>query len=659
MKKIMSYIVLSCFLSAILLNQQYSPVNAEQNNLNYILFSTESSIKNVVVESNDDSIITFDNTEEALKITAVDKNQNGKLDNAARIILGGLGSDFEAMNINTSENPVFAMYVKSDNYFNNNTGEMKYMAGGKNWVQFKSPRSTPDGAIESQWTLITIDLSKSSSYYSDRSSQLYGTYRGIDMTFLHKSYAAKEQNFWIQWIGFFSSTEQAMDFQKKNEPKVPNSLSNDKIVYDFSNPDNMKAIVVSGNNESIISYSEELEAVQITATDKNGDGKWQNPGRFTIGGKGSYLSTRNIYSEDCPIFAMYIKAENIEDNNSAPFKYMAGSGNWVQFKSPRTTPDNSTKSDWTLITMDLSSPMSYYTDNSDKLVGIYQGFDLSLLKNTYEVKDHNFWIKWIGVFPSYASVNSYMNGGVEDEEPFDEEELPGYDYPYWDFSDINNTKTAFVAPNTDATISYDEENKALKVSVIDGNNDDQFATDTARLYLNIPGGHLTSQYPVMAISVKLKNPNARAGWIKFSCSGSDDANQEYLDMTRLEYKNNSDWQTMVIDCAADNNLKDYFYGKWKGLSLGLALDNFASEDDEFLIKWVRLFNSVEEANQYISAKHNTPHREEIDSIEDNVIPQAGSESDNKLVFFSYLFIVSLIVLLNMRTKLTKGKYVIH
>ena len=551
------------------------PVNTDS----IIDFAKENNTEKAqVADINKQTVTAYDKTQEALKVTVTPKGENNTW-------LGRASGTIEIPFVqDTAAYPVFAVMIKQEMPQYNHSGVWSYKTTeNETTTTIKSPRITPDGSTKSQWTLIAMDLSKENSYYNTSYvSRFKGNYEFIHLEMFFHTYhveaPVQDYNYWIKWAGVFESVEAARAYFDKTNPEEP--VNTDSFI-DFAKENNTeKAQVADINQQTVTAYDKTQEALKVTVTPKGENNTWLGRASGTI--EIPFVQDTAAY----PVFAVMIKQEMPQYNHSGVWSYKTTENETTTtIKSPRITPDGSTKSQWTLIAMDLSKESSYYnTSYVSRFKGNYEFIHLEMFFHTKHVEapvqDYNYWIKWAGVFESVEAAEEQFADSTSESA-----------VSFFDFSS-QETMDHVSASIGDSKVSWDAEDSSMKVEVVDGDADGAYATNTGRFSLNIHTSYTAEEYPVVAMRVKLDNPLATGGWLKFSVGESG-----AYDAAKLKYKETDEWQYILIDLSSDkeNSLTEYFKGAWKSLSLGMALENFTGPEDIFHIKWIGLFGSKDEA----------------------------------------------------------------
>lgn len=121
------------------------------------------------------------------------------------------------------------------------------------------------------------------------------------------------------------------------------------------------------------------------------------------------------------------------------------------------------------------------------------------------------------------------------------------------------------------------------------------------------------EYPILAIRLKLLNPDVNSGWFCFKTTDSvKDSGAVFCDILKPIYANTTEWQTIIIDCSKNNIMGHLFTGNWLGAAFNLTSTATASENDKFLVEWAGIFKNVDEAIAagQASVKTYTPPQEE-------------------------------------------------
>ena len=605
-------------------------VNTEKVTAQYTGFNKGSSVQYPA----GDTTIAHDADEEALKVHI--QPSGTKYANN----VGWMTFDVADQSMKIKEYPVLAMYVKGDNEQLNQAGNLEYNAIGATENKKFEPAYPLYGT---DYTLVIVKAPDSAGAYND------GTYAHV-MTgmFTHYMRPVVEHNYWVKWVGLFKSEEAARAYAGKTDSEEPEDPVNTDPFIDFAEESNTeKAQVVDPNNQTVTAYDKTQEALKVTVTPKGENNTWL--GRTTGMIEIPFVQD----TADYPVFALMIKQDMPQYNHSGFCSYKTTeNATTTTIKSPRITPDGSTKSQWTLITMDLSKESSYYnTSYVSRFRGNYEFIHLEMFFQEFHVdapvQDYNYWIKWAGVFESVEAAEEQFADSTSENA-----------VSFFDFSS-QETMDHVSAAKGDSKVSWDAEDSSMKVEVVDGDADGAYATNTGRFSLNIHTSYTAEEYPVIAMRVKLDNPLAMGGWIKFSVGDGGT-----YDATKLKYKETDEWQYIIIDLSSEkeNSLTDYFNGAWKSLSLGMALENFTGPEDIFHIKWIGLFSSEDEAMAKILKESPTydfgyGDSDEGDSENESDVPSVDTgESVNQIVFVLLAIAILIMLGIGVPAKITVKKW---
>lgn len=460
----------------------------------------------------------------------------------------------------------------------------------------------------SDWQTIYVDFSESTNpryeYYLDGNNS---NYTSINFQFYSYSFIdySLDDAFDISWIGFFGSAQEAL---AKTGEEMPEPVEN---VIKFDNMRNSSLVTVGDN--SVLSYDSEVGAIAVSPKNDNA----LNASYFSVS-----LTPYHLNSAEYPIAAIRVRSSQIENlMKSTPVLWTMTSkigedrqsgeltGSYItgQAKKYRKTDD------WQIIYYDFSNRefarCEYFTEGekaSDWSVLAFSAFNY---RYEQAKTTDNIYVDWIGVFKSKDELDRYA-GITRTKGAL-----------YYDLSNEDNIGEIY---NTgyDSQISYDKEQQALKVVAYDMNNDNALNTNVAGFSLGALAGNdveticPTSEYPILAVRVKLKSPDTSPGWFYFRTStGSTD-----YPINRPSYQKSGEWQTVAVDCS-QSIMNYYFNGDWTGCTVCLGVNGLSETGDTYFVKWVRTFKTIDEAYAYTG---ETPPAENLDVSEITDRPATGN-----------------------------------
>ena len=190
------------------------------------------------------------------------------------------------------------------------------------------------------------------------------------------------------------------DNSKKEKVYIDNSVAK---IYNFDSAEKVDNVVPLGN--SAVKYSKKEKALNVKVS---GSGNLSTPASFRIGGKyevDSEMFNGTLPVNKYPVLAMRVKKANFDSMDMGTMYWSTtdsinNSREWVQFKSPKFAFDG----EWQTIVVDLSFEMSYYdsaiASNLPLFTGNWKGLQIGFPKTGTAKLDSEFFVKWIGFFPS-------------------------------------------------------------------------------------------------------------------------------------------------------------------------------------------------------------------------------------------------------------------
>jgi hypothetical protein len=105
-----------------------------------------------------------------------------------------------------------------------------------------------------------------------------------------------------------------------------------------------------------------------------------------------------------------------------------------------------------------------------------------------------------------------------------------------------------------------------------------------------------SEYPILAIRLKLNNANVTSGWYGFKTTESiKEDGSLFYDIMKPVYTATNEWQTIIIDCSKNNAMEHMFKGNWISAAFNLTFTGTATAEDIFWVEWAGIFKSVDDA----------------------------------------------------------------
>ena len=511
-------------------------------------------------------------------------------------------------NVLCSEYPILAMKIRLKDK-NSESGIWKAITTASyaaweadnsigKWVNLGYPTY-----IQSEdWQIVYIDSSKLGSPYFQGNA----TWDNIQMSLVnpYDSISSDNDVFSVEWIGAFSSIEDIRKIDSKTvlngnytESGMPiDSSLPARLFYDFSKISYVNRVTIDENGKpgasTAISHDSKNGAMKVNVLP---NGTSNGYAKFYLGTNTNQyaLPSTSVSCDEYPVLAMKVKLKNPN---------IPSTGIWLA----KTNEPNSTWSNlktatyqqtdgWQVVYIDTRYINSV---EKEKLTGnCWKTFAIRMVSNNkYDPKANyltdEFSIAWFGAFKSVKEARTFGGEVVE-------ESTAKFLY---DFS--KEGMVSFAEGTTETKLEYDSTVGAMKVSVDTTGK----STNYARFYLGnskslIEQGVSCEEYPIIAMRVKLNNPNSINGHWHYrttSATGlqtfSTDASKNY----EIPYQKTTDWQTVIVNTSEIEYLQYLDNGAtWQTLSFKMVdSTNYSATKDIFWVSWVAGFATEQEALEY-------------------------------------------------------------
>ena len=544
----------------------------------YLVELNSNNSKTVISETEDNTLITYDDAKKALKLTPRTKNK------APTKISMSIPAGYEA-----SEHKILAVRVKL---------ESKYMSFGyvstrtEGWAKAQeqklvgtfyntSTTSNPIYAQTEEWQIVTYDFSKRNDDYfnGDWLQMLIGfqTYAG-----------GSDLSLWVDAIGLFKSESDAMKALARSDVFNPDSgKNNEYLLYTLKTQNDMAAVHPSGDN-TVISFDQKEKAVKITSNTTG-----LNPTNITFNFPAGYKA------ENYPILAFRVKLSNrymifdlvgsrtedwatARDKNLVPTFYAYNTAN---------NPAYAQTEDWQLVVFDFSQR------GTDYFSGDWLELLLCMQSRAGIGSINNIWMDACGIFKTAQQAREVLGyKGLYD--PATQKESEYLLYEIKSEPDIVVLK----ASDDNTVISWDKNEKALKAISKDSKKN-------CSVVMATPAGLDAQKFPVLAIRTKISNAYSTFGNAGYRTADWATARNEGKVSTWYSYSRDenpyywvtSEWQLVFFDFSSRNG--DYFSGDWLELLLELQKFNENIEAAPVWIDAIGLFRSEEQAAQVLNREN--------------------------------------------------------
>ena len=554
-------------------NDVYNP-NAGKNT-EYLLYTMKNeNDMSAVHPSGDNTLLSFDEKEKAVKITSVTTGAN------PTNVTFNFPSGYKAENY-----PILAFRVKLSNKYmifdlvGSRTSEWA-KARDKNIVPTFFAYNTannPTYAQTEEWQLVVFDFSQRGTEYFS------GDWIELLLCLQSRAGIGSINNIWMDACGIFKTAEQArsvLGYEGLYDPA--NQKQPEYLLYEIKSKPDVAALKPSEDN-TIISWDEKEKALKAISNDskKNCSVVMATPTGFD--------------AQTYPVLAIRTKISNAYSSfGNAGYRTTdwatARNENkvttWYSY-SREQNPYYWVTNDWQLVFFDFSSR------NGDYFSGDWLEILLELQKFNETVEAAPVYIDAIGLFKSEKQASEVLNR----ENIINPLVISGSEKQY--VLDFDSEATlGLVSATGDTVISFDAEQKLMKVTVSDLDFDGSYFTPAR---IGLIGNRTMSMMdaestPIIAIKLKASKPIDMGGFAYFKTNWFMD---NYYSINRLDYNATDDWQIVTMDCLDPNNLLPwYFTGNWHSLLLDLATATDVSEGDTFLIDWIGIFDSYKSAYAY-------------------------------------------------------------
>ena len=543
-------------------------------------------IKNGKIGAGDckNTTVAYDATEGAIKISPKDLTQV----DASRFEIRANDSS----RIEVKEYPVIAIKIKTKNTTRPFGGIWPGTANNGSTSKYKAKDVCQTYSRTGDWELLLYDGSKTTDqYYS-------GQWYGMIVRLMSNNITPTEDDVcWVEWAGAFKTTAEAEQYYIKSfgldsaeTSEIGDGSGKEdpsEFFYNFSDLSETvslikgtggKHLLHNGGANTVFSYDPVKRALKISPQD------------FTKGMAGRFAfeaSNSTTNTADYPIYALKIKVNTTNDGLAGIWAGTQNSGEKSTYSGPdllnQTT--HATTGDWQLIILDNAGNKGFK--------GQWKAVLHRLLSdNELAAKTDACWVQWAGAFKTVDDVYAYADMQKPEEE---DKKTPPFFYDFSSKIDTNiwlGNKIIFAEGGSNTTFCYDETEKALKLGAADTKN-----TKAGRLSILANATASVKEYPVMAVMVKLNNPDRALGGLLPGTDRPDGGSKFMISNVLKNYKHNSEWQLLLFD--GTNFKNEYYTGNWDGFLLRLLGEKAVpTEKDYLFIKWAGAFKTAKDAYAY-------------------------------------------------------------
>ena len=538
------------------------------------------------------TVITYDAEQSAIKVapkdlTAVD---------ASRV-------EFRADNVDTevADYPVIAIKVKAKNTTRPFGGIWAGTYNNGSTSKYKAKDVCPTYNRTGDWELVLYDGTNSTDQYYT------GQWYGILMRLMSNNVIPTENDVcWIEWAGVFKTAEEAEQYYIKScglegpEVSIIGDGAGKKdpsgFFYNFTDRETTIGMIRGtggkylihngGGGNTVFSYDVTKRALKIQPQDLTK----AMAGRFVFEADNATTNTA-----DYPIYALKIKVNTVDEGFAGIWAGTQNSGQKTVYSGPELLDQttHATTGDWQLIILDNTGNKGFS--------GQWKAMLFRLLNDTVLAQSGEAcWVQWAGAFKSVADVYEYAN---METPKGDDVSRPVFFYDFSNKVDTNiwigNGKVSG-EKDTNTKVSYDETEKALKLSTL--NTTDKKA---GRLSIIANGTAKVKEYPVMAVMIKLNNPNRVFGGLMPGTERKEGGSKFVMPNVLESYQRTGEWQLMVFDGTKYEH--EAYTDDWFGFLVRLMGENAVpTENDYCFIKWAGAFKTAKDAYDFAGMEVPAP-----------------------------------------------------
>lgn len=528
--------------------------------------------------------VAYDADEGAIKISAKDLTTV----DAARFEIRADNS-----RINVKDYPVIAIKIKTKNTTRPFGGIWPGTANNGSSSKYKAADVCQTYSRTGDWELLLYDGSQSTDQYYK------GEWYGIIVRLMANNITPTENDVcWVEWAGVFKTAEEAEQYYVNSCGMTAPETSEigdgsgkedpSGFFYNFTDmattvslikgKDGKHMLHNAGGGNTVFSYDPTKRALKVSPQDFT---KGQ-AARLAIEANNATTNTA-----DYPIYAVKIKVNTRNEGFAGMWAGTQNSGEKTTYSGPDllNQSTHATTGDWQLIILDNTGNKGFKGQWKAMLFRLLTDSELA-------VQGEAFWIQWAGAFKTVDDVYAY----ADMEKPVEEEDLtPPFFYDFSNKIDTNawlGNKIIFAEGGSNTAFGYDETEKALKLGAADTKN-----TKAGRLSILANATVSVKEYPVMAVMVKLNNPNRALGGLFPGTDRPDGGSKFMISNVLKTYEHNSEWQILVFD--GTNFKNEYYTGNWDGFLLRLMGERAVpTEEDYLFIKWAGAFKTVDDVYAY-------------------------------------------------------------
>lgn len=330
------------------------------------------------------------------------------------------------------------------------------------------------------------------------------------------------------------------------------------------------------------------------------------------------LPKPNVSCEEYPVLAMKIRLNDktsesgiwktTTDASQAAWEKDNSVNRWLNLGYPTYIQSN----DWQIVYIDVSKLDGKYFEDG----ACWKNIQFSLVNPYDSISSDNdiFSVEWIGAFAKVEDIrkvdgSTVLNGSYTESGMKTDTSIPAR--LFYDFSKISYVNRVTIdnngKPGASTAISHDPINGAMKVSVLPNGTSNGYA----KFYLGtnnnqyaLPSNDIScDEYPVLAMKVKLKNPNISSTGIWLAKTDGKDTS--WSNLKTATYRQTDDWQVVYIDTRYINTVeKAKLTGNhWKTFAIRMISNNKYDAKanyltDVFFVSWFGAFKSIKDARTF-------------------------------------------------------------
>jgi len=380
----------------------------------------------------------------------------------------------------------------------------------------------------------------------------------------------------------------------------------DPIVIRFDSPESL--VGVEPTADTAISYDADENAMLLEAID-DGDGTWTLPLRVEI----STYAKQGISIADYPFVA--IRFKTCRDNFPARTIHLRTDLTEQARKDGKNdingtkyinyllaTPGYQPTDDWQGLVMNANEASEAYLLNKicqskdSTGWGAWERLILTFINPSYVYDGDYLYVESIGLYHTLEEANNAA--GIEEEEILEARGTLSY---FLNSESELDTCIQWDA-NDDTQVTFNSEKRVMEVLAKDAQSGDYA---DGKLTQNVAGFEFfldettlvsPKYYTVLGVGLTLSNPNSKPGSMTVILSDG----REYAAEAIPAYQDNTDYQALYLKLDDLGLPSDAYISK-----VQIALSDGTAGEESFLVEWIGLFESMEDAVDFADVPSDT------------------------------------------------------